>query len=58
MPDWVLRGPVPPEFATDERCFITEWLNDPAHPAASLAQARVPPGCVLRARAHRNSVDS
>jgi mannose-6-phosphate isomerase-like protein (cupin superfamily) len=51
MPDWVLRGPVPPEVATPERCFITERLNDPAHPAASLAQARVAPGVTTQLHA-------
>lgn len=32
------------EFWTDERCFITELLNDPALPEAPLARARVEPG--------------
>jgi len=32
------------EFWTAERCFITELLNDPSMPEASLARARVEPG--------------
>lgn len=32
------------EFRTAERCFITELLNDPSLPGASLARARVEPG--------------
>lgn len=32
------------EFATSERCFITELLNHPTRPEVSLARARVAPG--------------
>ena len=32
------------EVWTNERCFITELMNDPAIPEVSLAQCRVPPG--------------
>jgi mannose-6-phosphate isomerase-like protein (cupin superfamily) len=32
------------EFWTEERCFITELLNDAASPETSLAIARVEPG--------------
>lgn len=32
------------EFATRERCHITELLNDPAVPDVSLARCRVEPG--------------
>lgn len=32
------------EFATDERCFITEVLNDESRPEFSAARARVEPG--------------
>ena len=32
------------EFATSERCFITELLNHPTRPDVSLARARVTPG--------------
>jgi mannose-6-phosphate isomerase-like protein (cupin superfamily) len=34
----------PAEFATSERCFITEYLNRPTLPSVSLARARVAPG--------------
>jgi hypothetical protein len=51
MPDWVLRGPIPPERATGERCFIVEWLNDPAYPAASLARSRVATGVTTQLHA-------
>ena len=50
-PDWLLPGPFPPEFATDERCLITELLNDPACPEVSLALARVAPGVTTRLHA-------
>ncbi len=32
------------EYFFEEGCFILEYLNDPADPAASIARARVPPG--------------
>ena len=34
----------PSEFWTDERCFITELLNDDAYPEVSIARTRVEPG--------------
>jgi mannose-6-phosphate isomerase-like protein (cupin superfamily) len=37
------RRQTPPEFATRERCFITEYLNDERWPEVSLARARVEP---------------
>lgn len=43
------------EFRTRERCYITELLNDPAVPQASLARCRVPPG--VTTELHRLSVD-
>lgn len=42
------------EFATDERCSILEWWNDPSDDDASIARARVAPG-VTTVR-HRVSV--
>ena len=39
------------EFATSERCFITELLNDPSLPDVSLARARVTPGVVTELHA-------
>lgn len=47
-PAWLLPGPPPPAFATEERCVITELLNHPASPAASLALAEVAPGVTTR----------
>lgn len=47
-PAWLVPGPFPAEFPTDERCFITEQLNDPACPEVSLALARVAPGVTTR----------
>jgi mannose-6-phosphate isomerase-like protein (cupin superfamily) len=38
------EGTAPAEFATSERCFITEYLNRPTLPSVSLARARVAPG--------------
>lgn len=32
----------------EERCYITEWLNDPTDPAASIARAVVAPGVTTR----------
>ncbi|MEM8569762.1 MAG: cupin domain-containing protein [Pseudomonadota bacterium] len=43
-PDWFVSGSDLAEYATDERCYITELLNDPASPEVSLAIARVRPG--------------
>ena len=43
------------EVWTEERCFITELLNDPATPAVSLARCRVEPG--VTTQLHRLAVD-
>jgi mannose-6-phosphate isomerase-like protein (cupin superfamily) len=51
MPPWLLPGPFRPELATDERCAITELLNDPVCPEVSLALARVAPGVTTRLHA-------
>ena len=39
------------EFATSERCFITELLNHQSRPEVSLARARVAPGVVTQLHA-------
>ena len=39
------------EFATSERCFITELLNHPSRPDVSLARARVAPGVATQLHA-------
>ncbi|MEO0615657.1 MAG: cupin domain-containing protein [Pseudomonadota bacterium] len=33
---------------TEERCFITELVNDPGHPEASVALCRVAPGVLTQ----------
>jgi mannose-6-phosphate isomerase-like protein (cupin superfamily) len=43
-PRWYVADTGREEFWTDERCFITELLNEPSSPEASLAVARVEPG--------------
>ena len=58
LPGWLLPGPVPPAFDTDERCTITELLNDPAAPEVSLALARVAPGVTTRLHAVAGTVES
>ena len=50
-PAWLLPGPPPPAFATDERCTITEILNAAACPQVSLALAEVAPGVTTRLHA-------
>lgn len=57
MPEWLLPGPVPPAFATDERCTIIEILNDPASPEASLALAVVAPGVTTRLHAVAGTIE-
>jgi mannose-6-phosphate isomerase-like protein (cupin superfamily) len=57
MPPWFVPGPFPAEFPTDERCFITELLNLPESPEASLALARVAPGVSTRLHAVRGTVE-
>jgi mannose-6-phosphate isomerase-like protein (cupin superfamily) len=42
-PDWYVPAAARQEFWTRERCYITELLNTPASPEASLAVARVEP---------------
>lgn len=44
----VRRGSEATPFYFEERCYITEWLNDPADPAASVARAVVAPGVTTR----------
>ncbi len=39
------------EFATSERCFVTELLNHSSRPDLSLARARVQPGVVTELHA-------
>lgn len=36
------------EYFFEEGCYILEYLNDPADPAASITRARVPPGTATR----------
>ncbi|WP_274425997.1 cupin domain-containing protein [Chelativorans sp. YIM 93263] len=43
-PDWYVADKGREEFWTEERCHITELLNDTSSPEASLAIARVEPG--------------
>jgi len=57
MPDWLLPGPTPAEFPTEERCTITELLNEPACPEVSLALARVAPGVTTRLHAVAGTVE-
>jgi mannose-6-phosphate isomerase-like protein (cupin superfamily) len=52
---WLLPGPFPAEFATEERCAIAERLNDPACPEVSLARARVATGVATRLHALRGT---
>ncbi len=56
-PPWLLPGPFPAEFPTDERCAITELLNDPACPEVSQAMARVAPGVTTRLHALSGTVE-
>lgn len=48
MPSWLVPGPFPAAFDTDERCTITELLNVDESPEASLALAVVAPGVTTR----------
>jgi mannose-6-phosphate isomerase-like protein (cupin superfamily) len=56
-PDWLVPGPPPPAFATEERCVITELLNVAACPRVSLALAEVAPGVTTRLHAVRDTVE-
>jgi mannose-6-phosphate isomerase-like protein (cupin superfamily) len=57
MPDWLIPGPFPAEFVTDERCAIVETLNLAESPEASLALARVAPGVTTRLHALEGVVE-
>lgn len=57
MPPWLVPGPVPAEFMTDERCSITELLNVEESPEASLALARVAPGVTTRLHSVTGTVE-
>lgn len=37
-----------PEYYFEEQCHITEWLNSPDDPQASVVRARVMPGITTR----------
>ena len=50
-PEWFLEGLNPQEFWTEERCYISELLNDPASPEVSIALARVEPGVTTQLHA-------
>ena len=43
-PEWFVAAGDAGEFWTDERCFITELVNDDKVPDVSLAIARIEPG--------------
>lgn len=57
MPPWLVPGPFPAEFMTDERCSITELLNVDESPEASLAIASVAPGVTTRLHAVADTVE-
>jgi mannose-6-phosphate isomerase-like protein (cupin superfamily) len=57
MPSWLVPGPFPAEFPTDERCFITEQLNLDESPEASLALARVPPGVTTQLHSVEGTIE-
>lgn len=57
MPPWLVPGPFPAEFPTEERCSITELLNIAESPEASLALARVAPGVTTRLHAVLGTVE-
>ncbi len=57
MPDLLVPGPFPAEFPTEERCAITEHLNLPESPEASLALARVAVGIATRRHAVLGTVE-
>jgi mannose-6-phosphate isomerase-like protein (cupin superfamily) len=46
-----MRDKSKPEFYTDERCYITELLNDARYPQVSLARCRVKPGVTTQLHA-------
>ena len=50
---FVIAPSQPDEFWTEERCYITEVLNDPKVPEFSLAIARVEPGVTTQLHALR-----
>ncbi len=54
MTDSLVPGGNNDEFPTRERVFISEWMNDPAIPGVSLADARVEAG--VTTELHRLSV--
>lgn len=51
----IYKTDVQNEFYTEERCFITEILNNPDTPQLSVAQARVEPG--VTTALHRLNAD-
>ena len=50
---FVIAPSQPDEFWTEERCYITEVLNNPKVPEFSLAIARVEPGVTTQLHALR-----
>ena len=43
-----VHKPDPPEYLTEEKCFIAEWWNTPADNDVSVARVRVEPGIATR----------
>lgn len=46
-----MTGKAKPEVWTDERCYVSELVNDPAWPEFSLARCRVAPGITTQRHA-------
>ena len=46
-----MTGKAKPEVWTEERCYITELINEPAWPEFSLARCRVEPGVTTQLHA-------
>lgn len=44
----VVSNQATPEYFFRERCYISEWLNEPSSEALSIARARVAPGVTTR----------
>lgn len=57
MKELIIREDLSKEYLTEEGCYITELLNNPDYPEASIARARVKPGVVTRWHRLKDTVE-
>lgn len=57
MKESIIKEDLSKEYWIEENCYITELLNTPDYPEASIARARVKPGVVTRWHRLKDTVE-